>query len=156
MRGMNLAELGHIVNILPPIDISGGASGDVFSLKNHTHATIIVQVGVSAAAFTKIILNECSGFDGADATAIPFAIYKEETAGGDTLGSRVTAESSGVAPASEDKIFYVIELDAAELSEGHPFVQLVLTNGANSVIASAVAILTGSRFAGDQSPTVIA
>lgn len=156
MRGINLAEIGHIVNILPPVDITGGVTGDVFSLKNHAHATIIVQVGVSAAAFTKIIVNECTAFDGTGATAIPYSVYKEETAAGDTLGARTDVTAAGLTPSANDSIFYVIEIDAADLSEGSHFVQLSLTNGTNSVIASAVAILTGARFAGDQSATAIA
>ncbi|WP_201319147.1 hypothetical protein [Paenibacillus sp. EPM92] len=156
MRGFNIAEVGHVVNLLPPVDITGGKTGAVFSMANYGHATIIVQVGVSAAAFTKIILNECSNFAGAGAAAIPFSIYKEETTLGDTLSAREDVLATGYTPSANDNIFYVIELDGAALSEGKQFVQLSLTNGVNSVIASAVAILSGSRYAGDQSPTVIA
>lgn len=156
MSGFNIAEMGHVVNILPPVDITGGVTGDVFSMANYSHATIIVQVGVSAAAFTKIILNECTDFAAAGATAIPFSVYKEETALGDTLGARTAVLAAGLTPSANDNIFYVIELDAAELSDGYNFVQLSLTNGVNSVIASAVAILSGARFGGDQSATAIA
>jgi hypothetical protein len=152
----NVAEMGHIVNLIPPIDITGGKTGDIFSMANYSHATIIVQIGVSAAAFTKILLNECSDFAGSGAAAIPFSVYKAETALSDTLGARVDTAATGVTPSANDNIFYVIELDAAALSEGMQFVQLSLTNGTNSVIASAIAILSGSRYAGDQSPTVIA
>ena len=125
-------------------------------MENHSHATIIVQVGVSAAAFTKIIVNECTSFAAAGATAIAHAIYKEETAAGDTLGARTAVAAAGTTPSANDTIFYVIEIDAAELSDGSPFIQLSLTNGANSVIGSAVAILTGSRYANEQSATAIA
>jgi len=156
MKGFVAAEQGHIVNILPPIDITGGATGDVFSMENHAHATIIIQVGVSAAAFTKIILNECTNFAAAGATAIAHSIYKEETAAGDTLGARTAVLAAGTTPSANDNIFYVIELDASELSDGYNFVQLSLTNGANSVIASAVVILSGSRYAEEQSATAIA
>ena len=155
-QGFNIAEMGHVVNILPPIDITGGVTGDVFSMENYAHATIIIQIGVSAGAFTKIILNECTDFAAAGATAIAHAIYKEETPAGDTLGARVAALAAGTTPDAADTIMYVIELDARELSDASQFVQLSLTNGVNSVIASAVAILSGSRYGGDQSPTAIA
>jgi len=148
-KGINIAEQCHVVNILPPVDITGGVTGDVFSMENFAHATIIVQVGVSAAAFTKIIVNECTSLAAADATAIAHAIYKEETALGDTLGARTAVLAAGTTPSANDNIFYVIELDASELSDGYGFVQLSLTNGVNSVIASAVAILSGSRYSGD-------
>lgn len=156
MIGCNIAECCHVVNILPPIDITGGVTGDVFTMKNYAHATIIVQVGVSAAAFTKIIVNECTDFAAANATAIAYNVYKEEAAAGDTLGARTAVAATGLTPSANDTIMYVIELNAAELSDGYEFVQLSLTNGANSVIASAVAILSGARYAGDQSATAIA
>lgn len=146
----------HIVNILPPIDISGGKQGDRFHMRHHKKALIIVQVGVSAAAFTKVILNACDAASGGTATPIAFNMYAEETAAGDTLGARTAVAAAGHTPPATDNIFYVIELDAAELPDGNDWVELSLTNGANSVIASAVAILSGSRFAGDQSATVLA
>lgn len=146
MRGINLAEHGHFVNILPPVDITGGVTGDVFHMKRHSHATIAVLVGVSAAAFTKIILNACSDAAGNNPEAIPFAVHKEETSAGDTLGDREAVLAAGLTPSANDNIMYVIELDAAELPTDKPYVELQLTNGANSVIASAVGILTGARY----------
>jgi len=156
MRGFNVAEQGHVVNVLPPVDITGGKSGDVFTMEAHAHASIIVQIGVSAAAFTKILLNECTSFAAAGATAIAFNVYKEETAAGDTLGARTAVAATGLTPSANDNIMYVIELDADELSPGYEFVQVQLTNGTNSVLASVVAILSGARYGQDQSATAIA
>lgn len=156
MKGINLAEGGKIINIIPPIDITAGKTGDVFSMENYHHATIVIQIGVSSAAFTKIIVNECTDFAAAGATAIAFSVYKEETAAGDTLGARTAVLAAGLTPSANDTIMYVIELDAAELSDGSHFVQLSLTNTTNSVIASALAILTGARYGEDQSATAIA
>ena len=156
MVGMNLAEGAHIVNILPPVDITGGKNGDVFSMRHHKHATIIVQIGVSAAAFTKIIVNKCTSFAAAGATAIPFRLYAEETAAGDTLGAAEAVAAAGRTPSANDNIMYVIEIDAADLGADYQFIELSLTNGANSVIGSAVAILTGARYGMDQSLTAIA
>ena len=73
-KGFVIAEEGHIVNILPAVDITGGVTPQAFSMKNHAHASIILTVGVSAAAWTKIIINECTDHTGAGATAIPFAL----------------------------------------------------------------------------------
>jgi hypothetical protein len=158
MKGAVLAEQGHFVNILPPVDVTGGKTAQAFSLKNHAHASILIQIGVSAAAFTKILLNQCTDNTGANPVAIPFSIYKQETAGAsnDVLGSRTAVLAAGYTPSANDGIFYVIELDASELGDGTPYVQLQFTNGANSVIASAVAILSGDRFAGDQNQTATA
>ena len=146
----------HYVNILPPIDITGGVTGDRFHMRNHKKAQIIVQIGVSAAAFTKIIVNSCDAATSGTATAIPFSYYAEETAAGDTLGTRTAVAAAGITPDAANGIFYVIELDVTELVDGDEWVELSLTNGTNSVIASAIAILSGSRYAGDLSATAIA
>lgn len=156
MRGFTIAEAGHVVNVIPPIDITGGITGDRFSLAKHAHATIVVQVGVSAAAFTKIELYECDAASGGTATKIAYSAYKEETSNGDTLGAKVAVDVNGITPSANDDIFYLIELDAAALAEGFPWVEVRLTNGANSVIASCAAILSGARYASPESATVLA
>lgn len=156
MQGINVAEMGHVVNIVPPVDITGGVTGDRFSMENYAHATILVQVGVSAAAWTKIILRECDAETSGTATDIAFNLYAEETAAGDTLGAREAVAATGRTPSANNSIMYVIELDARQLSDGFKWVELALTNGSNSVIASAVAILSGSRYGQTLSPTAIA
>ena len=157
MQGINHAEQGHVVNALPPVDINGGASSDIWSMKNYGKATIIVSVGVSAAAFTKIVVNECTAADGSGRTAIAYSVYKEETAAGDTLGERTAVAATGVTPSANDNIMYVIDLDARELSADSPWVEVVLTNASgNSCLASVLAVLTGSRYGEDQSPTALA
>jgi len=156
MQGINIAEMGHIVNVLPPVDITGGTTGDRFKMTNYGHATVIVQVGVSAAAWTATLVKECTAATGGTATAIGFSYYAEETAAGDTLGAKQTATTTGIAaPSANNGIFYVIEIDARELSDGYPWIEVSFTNGANSVIASVVAVLSGSRFGNDQSATAI-
>lgn len=156
MRGFVLSEMGHLVQAVAPVDITGGVTGQAFSMKEHQHASIIVLVGVSAAAFTKIIVNQCTDHTGANPVAIPFSIYKQETAGAanDVLGARTAVAAAGYTPSTNDGIFYVIELDAEELADGSPYVQVQLTNGTNSVIAAVVAVLSGARHAEAQSPTV--
>lgn len=156
MSGIVMAEQCHIVNILPPIDITGGATSDVFSMGNYSHATIIVQIGVSAAAFTKLIVEKCDNFTPTTHTDMAFAVYKEETDSGDTLGARTAVAAAGVTPDAADNIMYVIEIDADELGAGFDKLRLEITNGVNSVIASAVAILSGGRYVSESSPTVIA
>lgn len=155
MKGLVLAEQAHIENILPAVDITGGKTAQAFSMRNHGHASILLIVGVSAAAFTKIILNQCTDVSGTGAVPIPFYLYKQETAGAnqDVVGSRSQVLATGYTPSANDNIFYCIELDASELSDGFAYVQLQLTNGANSVIATALAILSGPRFSGVSSPT---
>ena len=161
MKGFVLAEQAHMVNILPPVDITGGKKCQAFKMAKYQHATIILQVGVSAAAWTAILLQNgtATAAIGSDVTgnvAMGFSYYEQVTAGADhdVLSVRKSVAATGItAPSANDGIFYVIEVDGSELPDGSPYVQLLLTNGSNSVIASAVAILSGARFAETQSPT---
>lgn len=155
MMNRVLAEDSKIVNILPPVDITGGKFSDVFSMRKHAHATIIIQVGVSAAAWTKIIVNACDDNSPTNRTAIPFTLYSCTTATGDILTGPTSVAAAGADPSANDNIFYVIEIDAEELPENRSWIELSLTNGSNSVIASAIAILTGSRYAVQGADTVL-
>ena len=75
---------------------------------------------------------------------------------GGKSGQVAATAAAGVVPNAADTIFYVIELDASELSDASQFVQLALANAsANSVIASAVAVLSGSRYGEQASRTQI-
>lgn len=162
-KGFQLSQDAHTVNILPPVDITGGASAASISMANFAHLSIILQIGVSAAAPGAVTLNAGAaaaalGTPISSPTALTFDVYKQETAGSshDVLGGRTAETTAGFTPAATDGIFYVIELDADSLPAGNPYVQLALANATNSVIASAVAILSGARFAGDQSLTATA
>lgn len=153
--GTVIAEEDHVVNILPPVDLNGGVvNSDVFSLKNHAHATIIIQLGV--VAVSTVTLEECDDFVPTNTTAIAFSLYLEETADGDTLSARTAITSAGKAMTANDKTFYVIEVDAEELSAGRPNLRLVFSDPSAGAIVSAVAILSGARYGVEQSATAIA
>lgn len=154
MKGLTLGEDTHIVNILPAIDINGGKNSDVFSMAGHAHASILVSMGVTGAAST-ITVEECDDFVPTTVTAIPFAVYKEETAAGDTLGARTAVAAAGFATSANDNIMYVIEVDAAALSSGRDKLRMKFSDPAAVTIASAMAVLSGARYGAEQSDTVI-
>lgn len=148
MRGFNLFEQAHFVNALPPVDGTGGKTSDVFHMKFHRWANILVAIGVSAAAPTKILVDACSDATGANPEAIPFSIYKEETADGDTFSVREEVDAAGYTPSANNGIMYGIFLDSAALPDDKPYVRVRATNGTNSVLMSILAILTGERYTG--------
>lgn len=155
MKGITLAEQGHVVNILPPVDVNGAAwASDYFSLKNAAHATIILTLGVTGAAST-VTLYESDDNAGTAETAIAFDYYAETTAAGDTLGTRTAATTSGFATSTNDSITYVIEVDAAELSDGYPYLCLKGTDPAVATLVSAVAVLSGVRYQEETTGTAI-
>jgi hypothetical protein len=162
-KGFQISQDAHVVGVLPPVDITGGARSQAVKMANHNHLTFLIQIGVSAAAPGAITVEAGSataavGSTVTGNTAITFDVYKQETTGADhdVLGTRVAATTAGFTPPATDNIFYVVEIDADALPAGKPYVQLVLGDTVNSVIASAIAVLSGARYAGDQSATVTA
>lgn len=157
MKGINLAEQCHIVNILPPQSIAGAVAADIFSMENYAHATIIVTAGATNADAGNITLEECDDFTPTTDTAIDFYYYAEETAAGDTLGARTKAvAATGIDVSANDNITYIIEVDASQLTDGYPCLELKWSAPGGATLVSAVAVLTGARYAGDQSETAIA
>ncbi len=158
MQGFYAVQQGHWVNVLPAVDAIGGAVGDRFSMAKWAHASILVVLGISESAPTALIVKECTAATGGTATAIDFKYHREEAAAGDTFGAKETnGDTSGIDDLSaNDNIMYGIELDARELSDGYPWVEVSFTNGSNPCLASIVALLSGGRHQYDQGATVLA
>jgi hypothetical protein len=157
MKGFYLAQEGHPVLALPPQDVNGGVSANRFKMNHHGHASIIVAIGASAAAATKILVHEADAESDGNKNAIGFDYFAETTANGDTLGAKQAVSAAGVTPTANDNVFYVIEIDASALSDGFDWIEVEITNASgNSVLASVVAVLSGARYSGDQSATAIA
>lgn len=156
MNGFNVSEAGHIVPVILPQNISGGATGQAFSMKNAEHVSIIISVGALAAQLGAVTLNQCTNVSGSGATAIGFRYYQQSTAGAgnDKLDTGPTvATSAGFTPPNTANVVYTIELDQQELADGSPYLQLAIANGANADYVSAVAILSGQRFAYQHNPS---
>src|SRR5882724_12064024 len=57
MNGFNVAEAGHLINILPPQSIGGGVECVSFSMRDAEHVSIILTFGrIGANAPTAILL----------------------------------------------------------------------------------------------------
>ncbi len=152
-------EQGHIVQAIAPVDGNAGAPVTAlgFSMANWRHASIIVNFGVTAGTPTSILLVASTAASGGTTVALPFAYHACTTAGGDVMGTRTPVAATGITTISTNNgILYVIEIDAAELPDGKPYLQLQVTLPASSNLVSATAILSGARHAGYPQATVLA
>lgn len=148
-RALNIFEEAHVVNGLPPINATGGKSSDIVNMEGFRGINFTWQIGVSAAAPTKILVYACDDAAGTNPVAIAFKIYKSETALGDIWGAATDVTAAGYTPSANDNIMYGIFVDAQALaSSGKGWIYSQLTNGTNSVIASCHILMTGPRFAG--------
>ena len=157
MSRMVLAQESHIINALPPVDIDGGANTDVISMKDCSHITFLVTLGVTGAS-TTIKVQECDDFTPTNTNDIAFKVAKEETANGDTLGNLAANASTGVATSTNDNITYVIEVDAEDLNVdgGYNKLRLNFSDPGAATFASVVAVQTGFAYQGDATRTQIA
>ena len=156
MKGFVLAEQGHVVNIIPPIDLNAAAvTSDYFSLAEYGHLSIVINLGVVGAATTFTVF-ESDDNAGSSETAIGFSYYEEQTVAGDTFSTRTSATASGFAThASNNSQTFIIELDASELTEGFPYLALKATDPGATTIGGAIAVLSGSRYGQEITPTAL-
>jgi hypothetical protein len=161
-KGFYLSQDGHIVQLYMAKDYNGQAnSSPVFTMRNYEHASIIIQLATAPRAAGIITINSCIDVVPSVAIAIPFDYFQCLTAytatNGDVLSTRYQGTTSGIIPATgTNGIMYVIELSSEQLLVGHIGFQLAIANPGASSLLSAVAILSGARFAGDQQPTALA
>ena len=151
--GFTVAEEGHFVQLIAPISTGVALTSEVFSMENWSHASIFV-CGGAGSGFT-ITLFECDNFTPSNRTAITFKFAEETVAAGDTLAAALApATAGGMAMSGASGIFTIIELDADELTDGYPCVQLN-TDAAGASLLGAFAVLSGGRFAEDITASAI-
>jgi hypothetical protein len=157
MKGFVIAEQAHVAVGQYPVAVSGLSTLDAVNMEGYGHLTAIITTGAANGA--DIVITAYASTDSAATSAdlIAFNYYQETTASTDILGPRtlnsttaLTMGNSGVA-----NLLAVIEIDASELPDGHNWVNLTESAGVSTTPFSVVYILSGSRYAGPESPTVI-
>ncbi len=149
-KGITIAEEGHIVNMLPPIDVTAGAQTSLYvNLENYAHASIIVTMGI-VTNDTLIKMYESKDNGGAVKEFIGFDYYIETTAAGDTLATRATVASTGFQTGTNNATTFAIEIDASELTADYKYLA-ILTDAPGNALISVLGVLSGSRYASDPS-----
>ncbi len=154
-KGIVLAEDAHLVLATAPVDVNSGVSSDVWSMGNASHASIIVCYGVTGGT-SAITVEECDDFTPSNTTAIAYASYSEVTAGGDTPATRAATAAGGLTSSANDGIFYQIEVDASQLTDGFPNMRVVIADPSGATFAAILVFLSGFRYPSFDSPTAIA
>ncbi len=100
------------------------------------------------------IVEENTGAGGTGATAIVFKYAEASTAGSDVYLAVQSATVGGVTTSTRNNMTWVIEIDASQLSDGSPYLNVNFSSGATIQIG-AVAVLSGLRYAEDISLSAI-
>jgi hypothetical protein len=160
MSGFNLAETGHLVQLWEPADHTAAESTLVVRMGKYSHMTVIISYGTAPRADGLILVESCDNMTPSTHTEIIFDYYEcivdFEGALGDVMSAKKTAAVTGMVPTATANIMYIIELEASQLTSGHIGFRLRQADPTGASIMSAVAILSGSRYASPESGTVIA
>lgn len=155
------AEEGHVAQLLAPADIHGGVSTtNPVSMVEYDHATVVVEIGANGTGASNPTLTVLGATDsgGATTSAIGFASYSDVSGTGDALGARVNNTSSGLTlDLTNADTIHVLEVDAAELPDGYPYLVVKITDpaGSSAVMCGITGVLSGARYANVQSPTAL-
>jgi hypothetical protein len=157
MKGFTIAEEGHVINALAPISLAASPTSDYWNMEGYSHASIIIQLG-AAVQVEQITVYQSEDSAGTGEDAIVFKYYSEVTADGDVLDRQTDSAVAGFATASAGtaNTMHVIEVDAAELAEGHPFMCVKVAGAGGAQLGSIVVVLSGARYAQESSATALA
>lgn len=168
----SLIENAKIVNVLSPIDKTGGAlAAKWISAKNAQRLSFLFQTGVmtstSNQAVTLYVADDASGTHntaiGANAD-LTLDSYYSRAASTDTWTKTTVSSSAFNLTKSSDGKAFLIEVDAAKLGNfvassvtyAADYVRLAIaTPGAHACLMAAQCILTGLRYQEDSPPTAI-
>jgi len=161
MSGVRLTDIALPVYCLKPGDHEAGVDLDSFSLTKYHGATVILLTAVLTG---DAVLKFYAGATvGAKTTAIIFTYRlaggEQAAASSDILGARsvaVAADGLTLTAATYDNSILAIEIDAAALPDGKPWVTGELSAAATAFNAAAIALLSPARYASDTMPTAIA
>lgn len=152
-KGFTIAEEGHLVTLFDPQDLGTAGTSDTFLMEGWGHASMILAFGAGSGC--TVTVGECTGFGGTGRTAVTFRSAQEATHAGDVLDAALAWASTLTIAAGTGGVA-IIELDADELTDGYPYVQVNVSDPGTSKLMAGIAVLSGGRYQKDITATAIA
>ncbi len=156
-----LSENYKIVKLLDPAAdrFNTDPATDIVNLGLADCLTAIVYHAGGTTGKAKIQVEACSDASGTGAEAVAFRYRRMTTGASDTLGaiSYATVAADGIETVPTEATAIEVCIFSEELPDGKPFARLKLTETNNDpVTATVIGILSGLKFKGPDSPTVLA
>jgi hypothetical protein len=144
---LNFNNETHIVGLSSPADSAGVAvTSDIVNVGKYHSVSLLVYLGTLTGDTAVVTVEECDDVTPTTNTAIAFR-YRESgaTTTSDAYGAVTAATSSGFTfAATDDDHILMIDINGADLTDGYPYVRVVVTPG-GSASASELAILAVLR-----------
>ena len=159
----------HVVNLLPPKDISAAAFSTAYvNMKNYRHVDFVISVGANGAGTKAVTLKEAQDVSGTSAATlvpvIPNNHYYSNVAAlasasidNDQMARVALSSGTFNIIASTNNQQFVVPVDASILNNSSSMTHIgigIATTSAASLVG-AIAILSDPRYAQDVPPTAI-
>ncbi|MET0154749.1 MAG: hypothetical protein ABW189_01410 [Rickettsiales bacterium] len=156
-----METLHAVVGLNPAADaLSGTKTGDWLNMKFYQKLLAVLLLGdaTGGTATHTVTVQAASDASGSNAEAIPFTYRRvANTASSDVPGAVTQATASGFVTNAGDNQLYQIEIDAADLPDGKPFVAVKSVEATDDpVVAALVYVLGAARYPGAAPLTAIA
>ncbi len=162
-----------VINCIPAIDGNNAAvTSTIVNLKGYDHATFVLSFGVVHASSEAITgtgsESNLIAYKGLDVTtcATAFACKYRACTSGDTFGALTDLATTGVSLGNgatvdicADNAMILVEIDAADLAPTlalpYQTVKIGFRFSANSILLSAICVLSKARYSKSLMPTAI-
>jgi hypothetical protein len=155
---MRLSEKFGIVFGFKPADNQAGVDADSINTEVCTHVTYLLQFGT--VTNDAVLTVKSGATDGTKTTSETFyyrlAGADQAATGADVYAAETSATTLTLTAATYDNKLLIVEVPVAQLTAGQPFLTLNLSDAADALNSSCVAILSGMRYQQNQPPTAIA
>ena len=151
-------EQYKIVPIFADTDLSGGATGDSINMKNYHSACFVFLSSTTDWTAGPDVILYSGATDGATTTAMTMAYRYGSAAVGSATSDVLSAWASSAEVAlgaDEEGYMYIFEVEAAEMTDGHDWLTIVLDSDASAGEGFCIAILT-PRYPQNAIPTALA
>ncbi|MCO4819792.1 MAG: hypothetical protein KC517_09220 [Bacteroidetes bacterium] len=147
----------HSVKGIDPIAdaFAGTVYTDIFSMRNHKTAEVLVYVGVGATGTSTITVEASDDVSGTTTSAIPF--YYQEVLSGDTHGTLTQATTAGFTTTAGSSKIVKLYINASDIgATGYEFCRVKFVEVVNSAVLGGVLIqLLDARFESSVQATAI-
>lgn len=143
-------EQFHLVQMAFPQTTNGGFTSDVVSLKGAHKATIIIDLNNAVSHATAFSLRQATDAAAGTSAAGPATARiwaNEDVAASDTLVKQTSAASFTVATGVKKKQI-VFEVDAAELTDGYPYIYFTAADSSQATNFASATVLLHTRYEG--------
>lgn len=151
-----LSEQFNVAYVLKPADHQAGVSGDSIHMGRVFRAMFVLQF--NALTGDAVLTMSSGASEGTETTSETFryrlADADQASASADTYADWATSSSLTLTAATYDNRTLIVEIDSDDLTDGQPWLTLVLSSAASGLNVAVVAI-ADPRFRANDPLTII-